>query len=113
MHSYKKAGLKSARRKRPPHAYHHQAERTKQNLTPQPRAVQFSKPRQSGKGPAGDRADPVAAQLPAPANHHVSKHSHSNRSPKITNTAQTPKPPSHIRPIYPLPIRLPLLFVPA
>jgi hypothetical protein len=81
--------------------------------TPQHRAVQLSKRRQSGKRPVGDRADLVVVELPEPANHRVSKHSHSNRSPKITHTAQTPKPPSHIRPIYPLPIRLPLLFVAA
>jgi hypothetical protein len=80
-------------------------------LNPQPRAVQFSKRRQSGKRPVGDRADLVAAQPPAPASNRVSS---SHRSPKITHTAQTPKPrkpPSRISPICPLPIRLPLVFV--
>jgi hypothetical protein len=81
MHSYKKAGLKSARQKRPPHAYHHQAERTKQNPTPQPRAVQLTKRRQSGKRPVGDRADLVGVQGPAPANHRVSKRSQRSHTP--------------------------------
>jgi hypothetical protein len=85
-------------------------------LTPQPRAVQFSKRRQSGKRPVGNGADLVDLHLqgPAPANHRVRKRSHSHRSrPKITHTAQTPGPPSLISPIPPLLIRLPLLFVPA
>jgi hypothetical protein len=74
---------------------------------PKPRAVQLSKRRQSGKGPVGDGADLVVAQIPAPANHRVSKRSHSHRSPKITHTAKIPNLSSHISPISPLPIRHP------
>jgi hypothetical protein len=82
-------------------------------LNPQPCAVQSRKRRKSGKRPVGDHGDLVVVQVPATANHRVRKCSHSHRSPKITPTAQTPTPPSHISPISPLPIRLPLLFVPA
>jgi hypothetical protein len=110
MPLYKEAGLKSAQRKRPPNPCNHQAQSTKDNPTPQPRAVQPSKCRQSGKRPAGDGADLVVVQAPATASHRVSKRSHSHRSPKISLTAQTTKPPSHISHIYPLPIRLPLLL---
>jgi hypothetical protein len=58
-----------------------QTPRTKQQgpPSPQPRAVQHSKRRQSGKSPAGDGADLVTPQLPAPANHRVSKRSHASQ----------------------------------
>jgi hypothetical protein len=70
--------------------------RTKHNhKTPQPRIVQLSKRRQSGKGPVGDGADLVAVQPPAPANHGMSKRSRAHRSPKITHTPQIPKPLTH------------------
>ncbi len=74
--------------------------------TLQPRVVQISKRRQSGKRPVADHADLVVVQIPAPASNRVSKRRQSHRSPKITLTAQTPGPPSLISPIYPLPIRI-------
>jgi hypothetical protein len=49
--------------------------------TPQPRAVQSSKRRQSSKCPVGDRADLVAGQGPAPENHRVSKRSQRSPTP--------------------------------
>jgi hypothetical protein len=56
-----------------PHQGIHSAASNRDNPSPQPRAVQQKKRRQSGKGPAGDGADLVPVQDPVPAKKHMSK----------------------------------------